>query len=226
MFCVRSLASQRPRARVPLIRAASVLAAPSHRSSHLDRRAYPCASLGEPEIIDRLQYILRPSTSTPVDVRRDTRQLFDELHAIVNMAARTLDTLTHMKPPIDRESSKGGRTIELEITAEDLHKILMLAAANAMRAESRQSLHPISKSPLKSCGPANCNACRFASTCASRGPDSEPSQHSGGALAMAAVAAALFGTGAALEHKEEAADAQLNLHMSSADISNLLACVQ
>ncbi|KAJ2491377.1 hypothetical protein IWW37_002366 [Coemansia sp. RSA 2050] len=226
MLCVRSLGSLRPRARVPLIRAASVLA-PKHRTQRLDRHAYPCAPLGEPEIIDRLQYILRPSTSTPVDIHRDTRRLFDELHAMVSMAAHTLDTLTQMKQHADHKSPKGGRTIELEISAEDLHKLLMLAAANAARAEPRQPQHPIGKSALKRCVPANCNGCRFASTCASRGPDSEPSQHSGGALAMAAVAAALFGTGAALEHQEDAANRLPNLHMSSADVSNLLlACVQ
>ncbi|KAJ2642191.1 hypothetical protein GGF44_001786, partial [Coemansia sp. RSA 1694] len=58
------------------------------------------------------------------------------------MATRTLDTLTHIKerivcdggstnnPPTVEENGGGGRTIELEITADDLRKLLALAEAN------------------------------------------------------------------------------------------------
>ncbi|KAJ2824066.1 hypothetical protein GGI24_003506 [Coemansia furcata] len=192
-------------------------------------RAYPSTSMGEPEIIDRLQYILRP-TSANHDIHRDTRQLFDELHAVVNMAARTLDTLTQMKSQMDHKSPSGGRTIELEISASDLYKILMLASGT--RAESQQPQQPVGRSalsplvkpsPCKPIDAANCNSCRFASTCASRGPGNGPAQHSAGcALAAAATVAALFGTGAALEQQEDTAA----MVMSPVDVSNILACVQ
>ncbi|KAJ2257736.1 hypothetical protein GGI13_000807 [Coemansia sp. RSA 455] len=222
--------------RAALTRSASVLAQGPRLPRHsLNKHTYPFTSSGgEPEIIDRLQYILRPiakSSNHIADTQRDTRQLFDELQTVVTMAARTLDTLTQMKSRLEPKTlHTGGRTIEVEISAADLHKILMLAAAarhgGGTGAETQQPQQPVGASALLKSAPcridaANCNSSRFASTCASREPG-DNAQHSAGILA--AVAVALFGTGAALEHQEEATDK--HLHMSPVDVSNILACVQ
>ncbi|KAJ2056575.1 hypothetical protein GGI17_006120 [Coemansia sp. S146] len=193
----------RAAARVPLTRSASVLSQSHRVPRSLDKHTYPSTSSGAPEIIDRLQYILRPIAGSPnhiSDTQRDTRQLFDELHSVVTMAARTLDTLTQMKSRIDPKIlNAGGRTIELEISAADLHKILMLAAvrrnASGTGAETQQPQQPVATSALLKSSPCkhvevtNGNSCRFASTFVSREPDN--AQHSSGALAAAAVAVCL-----------------------------------
>ncbi|KAJ2869121.1 hypothetical protein GGH93_006261 [Coemansia aciculifera] len=104
------------------------------------------------------------------------------------MAARTLDTLTQMKSRIDPKIlNTGERTIELEISAADLHKLLVLAAvrrnASGTAAETQQPQQPVATSALLKSSPrkhvdaTNSNSYRFASTCASREPDN--AQHSG-----------------------------------------------
>ncbi|KAJ2741666.1 hypothetical protein GGI20_005027 [Coemansia sp. BCRC 34301] len=223
-------------------RAASILAQKRETRRTLSpATSYPSKNaLGKPELIDRLQYILTSPTSGSSDIR----QLFDYLQAAVDMATRTLDTLTQLKER-RTNSGSGGRTIELEITADDLRRILALAEANSSSQRCMSSVEvqqppqqPVARNALptmtKHVGGGNaCHSCRFASTCAGHGVASndhkEPTQYSAsGALAAATVAAALFGTGAALEQQAGSVDNEplLCLHMSPVDVSNALFCIQ
>ncbi|KAJ2888338.1 hypothetical protein IWW38_004960 [Coemansia aciculifera] len=175
-------------------RAASILAQNRIRPVAAPATIYPFnPASGEPEIIDRLQYILQPKNWS---------------HA-----------------------SNAHRTIELDITADDLRKLLALAEANNRLIGRRMSSasgaqQPVARNALPTMtkhGSTTCNSCRFASTCTAPSHN-DPAQHSAsGVLAAAAIAAALFGTGAALDQDKSLLTP---LHMSPIDVSNVLFCVQ
>ncbi|KAJ1997319.1 palmitoyltransferase [Coemansia thaxteri] len=197
-------------------RCASILAHVHCGQSASLSSVYPFkTTMGEPEIIDRLQYILHPPFS-PTKHADTFQHKNGELH-------------NHRQAHGD---ANGCRTIELDISAADLRRILNTAVNRSTKPELNCENHH-QKSPLRSGGalapqppPAAAPSCRLASTLctgADEAPhvESRPLPETLVAAAPATVTAAVFllvlGCGGAQQLG--------GWRMSSADISNVLFCV-
>ncbi|KAI8319373.1 hypothetical protein GQ54DRAFT_40073 [Martensiomyces pterosporus] len=178
---------------------------PTASDGGITQYGYPIAlSKGEPEVMDELQYILKDAgtneVAPPKSPAEETEELLNDLQNAVRLASSMVDSLAQASEAVVdgmsaneddgrltvqnvlsvRADKRGGRTIELEISPQDLHRFLTVLPGRSAPTFSQQK-SPMGQRVLSSSACASpmskersfgrqqrtlrCGDCRFASTC-------------------------------------------------------------